>query len=112
MLPQAAGHCSSMNEASLCAHAHLLHGELLLESAGSEKLHSRLQRVAWHIERARLALHSTGSVGVATCVLLVHLHILQAKLRGQGNGAPRRQAEQALDELVSGCRTIDAGWLQ
>merc|ERR1711865_42701 len=112
-MPQAhhsdSGQCQPMHEAYLCAHAHQFQGEILLETcrlAGSEKPQQRQQRVAWHIERARLALHSTETTSAAACCLLVHLHILQAKLLGQGGAGTRRQTEQTLDELVTGCRTI------
>lgn len=98
------GQCQPM-AALLCAHAHHLHAEILLASS-MERPQNRHQRTTWHIERARLALHSTASTGPAACVLLVRLHILQAKLLAQGSTNPRRQAEMALDEIVTGCRII------
>jgi hypothetical protein len=100
-----AGLCEPMQEAHLSAHAHVLHAELLLElRSATEKPQQRQQRLAWHIERARLSLHNACSTSAVACVLLMRLHLIQARLLMQSNSSSKRQAEQALDELVNACR--------
>jgi len=102
----------------LSAHAHLMQAEMQIEirsQASFEKTQQqRHQRVSWHLEKARSALHGAEDDGVLALVLLAHLHAAHAQLICQGPGASRKQLEHALEELLSGCRVAasmgQAGW--
>jgi len=113
-LPQS-HHVGSHSEARLCAHAHLMQCEIIVETQqwrgeSQQRQHRIDERAAWHLERARAALHGAADAGDGMNVLIAHLHVVHSRLllgqAGVAGGNHRRQAEQAVEGLMAGCRSI------
>jgi len=101
--------------ASLAAHAHLLQSEIHIDTAGTVGAERKQlqQRVVWHLERARIALHGSNCTNQHLVPILVHVHIAHSQLlSNQASWTSRRQADQALkqavEELVAACHAVGA----
>eukprot|EP00931_Biecheleriopsis_adriatica_P091630 TRINITY_DN65515_c0_g1_i1.p1 TRINITY_DN65515_c0_g1~~TRINITY_DN65515_c0_g1_i1.p1 ORF type:complete len:709 (-),score=194.93 TRINITY_DN65515_c0_g1_i1:25-1908(-) len=81
-------------------------------SLGSERPQHRQQRVLHHLDRAREALHRAAAEdardSLATSLVLVRAHVLQAQLLGLGCIPSKRPNEQGLEEVIAGSRATVA----
>jgi len=115
ILPGNSSSCSAQLSAhiqTLSAHAHILQSEVHADSRGrsaGEKAQQRQQRIHWHLERASTALHAVGDgENREAMLLLMHLRLLRAKLLLGHGAASKRLFEEALEELIAGCRAAAA----
>eukprot|EP00446_Apocalathium_sp_SHHI-4_P006663 CAMPEP_0177154646 /NCGR_PEP_ID=MMETSP0367-20130122/1744_1 /TAXON_ID=447022 ORGANISM="Scrippsiella hangoei-like, Strain SHHI-4" /NCGR_SAMPLE_ID=MMETSP0367 /ASSEMBLY_ACC=CAM_ASM_000362 /LENGTH=402 /DNA_ID=CAMNT_0018599927 /DNA_START=76 /DNA_END=1284 /DNA_ORIENTATION=- len=103
--------CITALAPNMCAHAHLMQAEVQADIAAPDKPQHKQQRIVWHLDKACSALHSNTAEVVSACpssLLLVHIHITRARLflcSGVGAGG-KKHAEQAVEELISGCREL------
>jgi len=101
--------------ASLAAHAHLLQGEIHIDAVGTIGAERKQlqQRIVWHLERARAALHGADCTNKHFVPILVHIYVAHSRLlSNQASWMSKRQADQALkqalEELVAACRAVGA----
>jgi len=71
------------------------------------------QRVVWHLERARIALHGSDCTNQHLFPILVHIHIAHSQLLSHwAIWTQRRQADQALkqavEEVAAACHAVGA----